>query len=151
MPNVVDVASFGGITSEYQVRVDPNKLISYGLSIGQVEQQLTNNNVNAGGSFIEAGPAAGQRARGRLVDNVQRYRGDGHHDPERHAHPQSATSRSVAQGPKIRLGQYRQGACIVPDGKIVDNDDVVRRHRAAAQRAPSPTRRSKASTRRSES
>jgi heavy metal efflux system protein len=35
--------------------VDPNKLISYGLSIGQVEQQLTNNNVNAGGSFIEAG------------------------------------------------------------------------------------------------
>ena len=33
----------------------PNKLIAYGLSIGQVEQQLTNNNVNAGGSFIEAG------------------------------------------------------------------------------------------------
>src|SRR5712692_2415567 len=55
VPNVVDVVSFGGITREYQVRVDPNKLISYGLSIGQVEQQLTNNNVSAGGSFIEAG------------------------------------------------------------------------------------------------
>ncbi len=37
----VDVASFGGPTREYQVRVDPNKLIAYGLSIGQVEQQLT--------------------------------------------------------------------------------------------------------------
>ena len=49
------MASFGGPTREYQVRVDPNKLISYGLSIAQVEQQLTNNNVNAGGSFIEAG------------------------------------------------------------------------------------------------
>src|SRR5271169_2091889 len=55
VPNIVDVATFGGPTREYQVRVDPNKLISYGLSIGQVEQQLTNNNANAGGSFIEAG------------------------------------------------------------------------------------------------
>ena len=55
VPNVVDVASFGGPTREYQVRVDPDKLIAYGLSIGQVEQQLTNNNINGGGSFIEAG------------------------------------------------------------------------------------------------
>src|SRR5277367_1793618 len=36
VPNVVDVASFGGPTREYQVRIDPEKLISYGLSIGQV-------------------------------------------------------------------------------------------------------------------
>ena len=55
VPDVVDVASFGGPTREYQVRIDPEKLIAYGLSIGQVEQQLTNNNANAGGSFIEAG------------------------------------------------------------------------------------------------
>src|SRR5208283_3701351 len=52
VPGVVDVSSFGGMTREYQVRVDPNKLISYGLSIGQVEQQLANNNTNAGGAFI---------------------------------------------------------------------------------------------------
>src|ERR1700761_5954541 len=55
VPNVVDVSSFGGTTREYQVRVDPNKLVSYGLSIGQLEQQLANNNVNAGGSFVEEG------------------------------------------------------------------------------------------------
>jgi heavy metal efflux system protein len=55
VPDVVDVVSFGGPTREYQVRIDPNKLISYGLSIGAVEQQLANNNVNAGGSFLEAG------------------------------------------------------------------------------------------------
>ena len=55
VPNIVDVASFGGPTREYQVRVDPNKLIAYGLNLAQVEQQLSNNNVNAGGSFIEAG------------------------------------------------------------------------------------------------
>jgi len=55
VPNVVDVSDFGGTVLEYQVRVDPNKLISYGLSLAQVEQQLTNNNTNAGGSFVEAG------------------------------------------------------------------------------------------------
>src|SRR6202048_1808555 len=55
VPNVVNVSSFGGTTREYQVRVDPNKLVSYGLSIGQVEQQLANNNVNAGGNFVETG------------------------------------------------------------------------------------------------
>jgi cobalt-zinc-cadmium resistance protein CzcA len=55
VPNVVDVSSFGGPTREYQVRVNPDKLVSYGLSIGQVEQQILANNVNAGGSFIEEG------------------------------------------------------------------------------------------------
>ena len=37
------------------MRVDPDKLIAYGLNLAQVEQQLTNNNINGGGSFIEAG------------------------------------------------------------------------------------------------
>ena len=55
VPNVVDVSDFGGTEREYQVRVDPNKLVSYGLSIGQVEQQLSSNNINAGGSFVEIG------------------------------------------------------------------------------------------------
>src|SRR5215469_5928852 len=55
VPNVVDVSDFGGTEREYQVRVDPNKLVAYGLSIGQVEQQLSNNNINAGGSFVEIG------------------------------------------------------------------------------------------------
>src|ERR1700721_116497 len=55
VPDVVDVSSFGGPTREYQVRLDPTKLISYGLSIAQVEQRLSSNNINAGGSFIEAG------------------------------------------------------------------------------------------------
>ena len=55
VPDIVDVSTFGGTTREYQVRVDPNKLVSYGLSIGQVEQQLANNNINAGGNFVETG------------------------------------------------------------------------------------------------
>src|ERR1700728_1972201 len=52
---VVDVSSFGGPTKAYQVKLDPDKLVAYGLSIAQVEQQISNNNTNGGGSFIEAG------------------------------------------------------------------------------------------------
>src|SRR5215468_3546701 len=55
VPDVVDDSSFGGITREYQVRLDPDRLISYGLNLSQVEQQLTNSNANGGGSFIEQG------------------------------------------------------------------------------------------------
>src|SRR6516225_4018287 len=70
VPDIVEVATFGGPTREYQVRLDPNKLIAYGLSIGQIEQQITNNNVNAGGSFIESGlQQINVRALG-LVGNV---------------------------------------------------------------------------------
>jgi len=36
VPNVVDVSSFGGTTREYQVRVDPNKLVAYGLTVSQL-------------------------------------------------------------------------------------------------------------------
>src|SRR5271165_5649975 len=42
VPNVVDVSSFGGVTKEYQVQIDPDKLVSYGLNLGQLEQQLGN-------------------------------------------------------------------------------------------------------------
>src|SRR6202162_5144955 len=55
VPNVVDVVSFGGTTREYQGRIDPEKLVSYGLNLSQVEQALSSNNVNAGGSFVEEG------------------------------------------------------------------------------------------------
>src|ERR1039458_7825766 len=68
--DIVDVNTFGGPTREYQVRVDPNKLISYGLSLAQVEQQLTNNNVNAGGSFLEVGLQQGNVREGGLVRDV---------------------------------------------------------------------------------
>jgi cobalt-zinc-cadmium resistance protein CzcA len=123
VPNVVDVASFGGITREYQVKVDPDKLIAYGLNIGQVEQQLTNNNTNAGGSFIEAGlQQINVRAVG-LVDQVS--------DIQKTVISTKGGTpvrirdiATVSQGPKIRLGHFAR-ATHRADGKILDNDDVV--------------------------
>ena len=123
VPNVVDVSSFGGLTREYQVRIDPSKLVAYGLTIGQVEQQLTNNNVNAGGSFIEEGlQQVNVRAIG-LVSSV--------HDIEQTVlKAQNGTPlrvrdiATVAQGPKIRLGQI--GKTIHrADGHLVDTEDAV--------------------------
>src|SRR5580658_8976510 len=123
VPNIVDVASFGGPTREYQVRVDPDKLISYGLSIGQVEQQLTNNNANGGGSFVEAGLQQINIREVGLVRNV--------HDIEntviltRNGTPLHISDIAVvAQGPKIRLGQFAK-TIRREDGKVINNDDVV--------------------------
>jgi cobalt-zinc-cadmium resistance protein CzcA len=123
VPNVVDVSSFGGPTREYQVRVDPNKLIAYGLSLAQVEQQLTNNNANAGGSFIEAGLQQVNIREVGLVENV----GDIENTVimTKTGTPLRVKDiAEVAQGPKIRLGQFAR-AIHREDGKIVDNDDVV--------------------------
>jgi cobalt-zinc-cadmium resistance protein CzcA len=123
VPNVVDVSDFGGTVREYQVRVDPNKLVSYGMSIGQVEQQLSNNNINAGGSFVEVGmQQMNVRALG-LFSNV--------HDIEQTMlKTQSGTALRVkdialvSQGPKIRLGHMAR-ANHMEDGRIIDEPDVI--------------------------
>jgi heavy metal efflux system protein len=123
VPNIVDVASFGGPTREYQVRVDPNKLVAYGLSLAQIEQQLTNNNANAGGSFIQEGLQQINVRSVGLVDRVQ----DIEHTVimAKNGTPLRVEDIAVvAQGPKIRLGQFAK-AIHREDGKIIDNDDVV--------------------------
>jgi cobalt-zinc-cadmium resistance protein CzcA len=123
VPGVVDVASFGGMTREYQVRVDPNKLIAYGLSIGQVEQQLTNNNTNAGGSFIEEGQ---QQINVREVGLYRNVR-DIEETQLKTANGTALKVKDIAtvlQGPKIRLGQIGK-AIHRENGKVIDDDDVV--------------------------
>jgi len=123
VPNVVDVASFGGPTREYQVRVDPNKLIAYGLSLAQIEQQLSNNNANGGGSFIEAGlQQINVRAVGLLkrVPDIE----DTVITTKNGTPIRVRNIATVQQGPKIRLGQFAK-AVHRADGRIVDNDDVV--------------------------
>ncbi|MGC2644940.1 MAG: CusA/CzcA family heavy metal efflux RND transporter [Candidatus Sulfotelmatobacter sp.] len=123
VPDVVDVSSFGGPTREYQVRVDPNKLIAYGLSLAQIEQQLTNNNANAGGSFIQEGL---QQINVRAVGMVDRSQDIAETVIlTKNGTPLRVKDIAVvSQGPKIRLGQFAR-AIHREDGKIIDNDDVV--------------------------
>ncbi len=123
VPDVVDVSSFGGPTREYQVRVDPNKLISYGLSLAQIEQQLTNNNANAGGSFIESGLQQINVRGVGLVRNVNDIQNTV--IVTKTGTPLRIKDIAVVeQGPKIRLGQTAK-AIHREDGVVVDDSDVV--------------------------
>ena len=123
VPNVIDVNPFGGPTREYQVQIDPGKLVSYGLSLNQVEQALANNNLNAGGGFIERGEQAlNVRAVGLMANTddiaatvVKVVNGT----PVR-----VRDLAVVTQGPKVRLGQLGK-AIRHEDGTIVNDDDVV--------------------------
>lgn len=123
VPNVVDVVSFGGTTREYQVSLNPDKLVSYGLNLSQVEQQLAGNNVNAGGSFVEAGlQQINVRAVGqvRSVSDIEETVIKSH----RGTPIRIRDIGTVMQGAKIRLGQIGKAIHRV-DGKILDDDDVV--------------------------
>ena len=134
VPGVVDVASFGGITKEYQIRLDPEKLIDYGLSIAQVEQQLANNNANAGGSFIVAGTQQINVQAQGLFENVQQIE-DTLIKTQAGAPVRIKDIAEVEQGPKIRLGQIskaykpftvdQDGKKHYDDSRLIDNPDVV--------------------------
>ena len=136
----MDVSSFGGLTREYQVIVDPQKLISYGLTLQQVQQQLAANNVDAGGSFIEQGQQQINVQEVGLIKNT--------HDIEQTVLKASngtalrvSDVATVVQGPKIRLGQigktckFTADTCNYmgdqekvlrhDDGKLLDDNDVV--------------------------
>jgi len=123
VPGVVDVASFGGVTKEYQIRLDPDKLVAYGLSIAQIEQQLASNNTNAGGSYIVAGAqqinvqAAGLYADVQQIENTVIKTQNG-------ASLRVKDIAVVEQGPKVRLGQISKTYRDV-NGKLIDDDDVV--------------------------
>jgi cobalt-zinc-cadmium resistance protein CzcA len=100
VPNVVDVSDFGGTVREYQVRVDPSKLVAYGLGLQQM-------NVRTLGLFgnvkdIEQTVLKTQTGTALRVRDIA----------------------EVAQGPKIRLGHMAK-AIHREDGKIVDEDDVI--------------------------
>jgi len=71
VPGVVDVTAFGGTTKEYHVEVDPGALISYGVSLQQVEDALAKSNANVGGNYLTIG-AQSHNIRGLgLIENLR--------------------------------------------------------------------------------
>ncbi|MFZ0313112.1 MAG: CusA/CzcA family heavy metal efflux RND transporter [Candidatus Korobacteraceae bacterium] len=123
VPNVAAVSIFGGETKEYQVQIDPDKLVAYGLSMASVEQALAANNANGGGSYIEKGQQAfNVRALGLMQtteDIGQTVVAVKNGTPVR-----IRDVGVVVEGPKIKLGQI--GKTIRrPDGSLLDNADAV--------------------------
>ena len=123
VPNVVDVNIFSGPTREYQVKIDPGKLVSYGLPLSQVEQALTNNNTNAGGGFIQRG----QQALNIRVVGLMQTTDDVAATVVKVSNGTPVRVRdlgTVVQGPKVRLGQL--GKTIRrEDGTVLNDADVV--------------------------
>jgi heavy metal efflux system protein len=123
VPDIVDVSTFGGTTREYQVRVDPDKLISYGLTLGNLSDQLANNNINGGGNFLETGLQQMNVRTLGLFNTVQDIK-------KTLLTTKSGTPLHISdlavveQGEKIRLG-HEGRAIRHDDGRITDDKDVI--------------------------
>jgi len=59
LDGVVEVNSFGGYIKQYEVAISPQKLHAMNVSIAQVYEALSRNNVNTGGAYIEKNRMAG--------------------------------------------------------------------------------------------
>src|SRR3982074_2026371 len=58
VPGVIDVTGWGGKTKTFELQVDFNKLIAFGVTLPQVIQSLTNSNINVGGNTVNIGSQA---------------------------------------------------------------------------------------------
>src|SRR5581483_10436424 len=55
VPGIIDVATFGGTTRQYQAEIDPNRLLATGVTMTQVVNAIQNSNANAGGNYLTMG------------------------------------------------------------------------------------------------
>src|SRR6267143_1375283 len=55
VPGVADVSNFGGITTQFQLELDPQQLVRFNLSLASVEAAINANSSNAGGSVVARG------------------------------------------------------------------------------------------------
>ncbi len=58
VPGVLDVSGFGGLTKEYHVDVDPQKLAYYSIPLSTLISSIQNANTNAGGNYLNFGEQA---------------------------------------------------------------------------------------------
>ena len=74
VPGIIDITTFGGQVKQYQIEADPQRLLSYGVTLPQVVAAVQNSNANAGGNYITLGEqSVNVRALGQLhtVDDIR--------------------------------------------------------------------------------
>jgi Cu(I)/Ag(I) efflux system membrane protein CusA/SilA len=75
VPGVAEVASIGGFEKQYQVQVDPNRLLAYRIPVERVLDAVRDGNADSGGGLVEIGGAEYMvRARGyaRSVGDIEK-------------------------------------------------------------------------------
>ena len=110
VPGVVEVSPFGGFAKQYQVVVDPEKLLSYRIPIGEVFEALEKNNAVAGGGYIEhAGEAYIIRGDGLVqsADEISRII----------VATRNGTPITVAQLGEVKLGYMPRIGAATTNGK----------------------------------
>lgn len=55
LSGVADVSNFGGITTQYQIELRPERMAAYGVSLDDITEKIEENNLNAGGSVLTEG------------------------------------------------------------------------------------------------
>src|SRR3984893_5390441 len=55
VPGIADVSNFGGITTQFQLELDPQQLMRFNLSLANVEAAINANSSSAGGSVVTRG------------------------------------------------------------------------------------------------
>lgn len=55
MKGIVEISSFGGYLKQYEIVVNPDKLVAMGITLQELMDALTANNANTGASYIEKG------------------------------------------------------------------------------------------------
>jgi cobalt-zinc-cadmium resistance protein CzcA len=55
VPGIAEINSFGGYEKQYQVRITPERLQAFGLTLRDVYEAVSRNNANVGGAYIEKG------------------------------------------------------------------------------------------------
>ncbi|MFZ5594627.1 MAG: efflux RND transporter permease subunit [Pseudomonadota bacterium] len=128
LPGVAEIATVGGMVKQYQVEVDPAKLLAYGITLPEVEEAIKRANSETGGSVIEMGGAEYiVRSRGylRSLDDLRQV-------PLRvsdaGAPVRLADVASIHLGPELRRGV----AELDGQGEVVGGI-VVMRHGSNAQ------------------
>jgi heavy metal efflux system protein len=71
VPGVTEIVAWGGLVQEFQVQVDPHRLVGYGLTMDDVREKLGENNANFGAGYIETqGQRFTVRGLGRVANEA---------------------------------------------------------------------------------
>ena len=125
VPGVIDVTGWGGKTKTYELQVDFNKLIAYGLTLPQMLQALNNSNINVGGNTVNIGPQVAvvrgvgpdplaRRSPQHDADAERRHSGAGQRRGDGH---RSATSRGSASPARTTTTTSSQGIVLMRRGE----------------------------------
>src|SRR5436305_6129070 len=111
VPGTAEINSWGGLERQYQVRVDPARLLEYDLGIDQVAEALRKSNLDAGGGRIrQAGASYIVRGLGRTntVDAIRSVVV---------ATPRAGVPITVGDVAGVGIGHDHQGGGVTTAGK----------------------------------